>query len=214
MNILIADDEKDMLKILEAYFKKEGYNVFLAEDGEQAIEIFYSEKIDLAILDWMMPFNSGINVCKEIKKNGDTKVLMLTAKSEDEDELLALKQGADDYVRKPFHPGILITRAKKLLKEEHHIVIGNIKVDFKGKIAFKNEGNLNLTKKEIDLLSCFVRNRGNILSREDLLVNVWGIDYDGDDRTVDTHIRRLREKIGEDLIQTHRGLGYSLIKEK
>lgn len=203
-----------MLKILEAYFKKEGYNVFLAEDGEQAFEIFYSEKIDLAILDWMMPFNSGINVCKEIKKNGETKVLMLTAKSEDEDELQALKLGADDYVRKPFHPGILITRAKKLLKEEHHIVIGNIKVDFKAKIAFKNGENLNLTKKEIDLLSCFVRNRGNILSREDLLVNVWGIDYDGDDRTVDTHIRRLREKIGEDLIQTHRGLGYSLIKEK
>ncbi|MFF2878534.1 response regulator transcription factor [Gottfriedia sp. NPDC057991] len=214
MNILIADDEKDMLKILQSYFKKEGYTVFLAEDGEQAIEIFYSEKIDLAILDWMMPYNSGINVCKEIKKSGETKVLMLTAKSDDEDELQALILGADDYVRKPFHPGVLITRAKKLLKEEHLIVIDNIKVDFKGKIAFRNEENLNLTKKEIDLLSCFVRNRGNILSREDLLVNVWGIDYDGDDRTVDTHIRRLREKIGEDLIQTHRGLGYSLRKEK
>ncbi|MFD4707897.1 response regulator transcription factor [Gottfriedia sp. NPDC058432] len=214
MNILIADDEKDMLKILQAYFKKEGYTVFLAEDGERALEIFYSEKIDLAILDWMMPYNSGINVCKEIKKNGESKVLMLTAKSDDEDELQALKLGADDYVRKPFHPGVLITRAKKLLKEDHLIVIDNIKVDFKGKIAFKNEENLKLTKKEFDLLSCFVRNRGNILSREDLLVNVWGIDYDGDDRTVDTHIRRLREKIGEDLIQTHRGLGYSLRKEK
>ncbi|PGS49428.1 response regulator transcription factor [Bacillus sp. AFS041924] len=214
MNILIADDEKDMLKILQAYFKKEGYNVFLAEDGEQAIDLFYSEQIDLAILDWMMPYNSGINVCKEIKKNGHTKVLMLTAKSEDEDELQALKQGADDYVRKPFHPGVLITRAKKLLNDEHLIVVSNIKVDFKGKLAYKNDDNLNLTKKEFDLLSCLVRNRGNILSRENLLINVWGIDYDGDDRTVDTHIRRLREKIGEDLIQTHRGLGYSLIKEK
>ncbi|PEJ57192.1 DNA-binding response regulator [Bacillus sp. AFS002410] len=213
MNILIADDEQDMLKILQAYFKKEGYNVFLAEDGEQAIELFYKEKIDLAILDWMMPLSSGLTVCKEIKRNSDTKVLMLTAKSEDEDELQALKIGADDYVRKPFHPGILITRAKKLLKEENHIIIGNLKVDFKGKMVFRNDENLNLTKKEIDLLSCLVRNRGNILSREDLLVNVWGIDYDGDDRTVDTHIRRLREKIGEDLIQTHRGLGYSLIKE-
>ncbi|PEL13757.1 response regulator transcription factor [Bacillus sp. AFS017336] len=213
MNILIADDEQDMLKILQVYFKKEGYNVFLAEDGEQAIELFYKEKIDLAILDWMMPLSSGLTVCKEIKRNSDTKVLMLTAKSEDEDELQALKIGADDYVRKPFHPGILITRAKKLLKEENQIVIGNLKVDFKGKMVFRNDENLNLTKKEIDLLSCLVRNRGNILSREDLLVNVWGIDYDGDDRTVDTHIRRLREKIGEDLIQTHRGLGYSLIKE-
>lgn len=214
INILIADDEKDMLKILKAYFEKEGYTVFLAEDGEKALDIFYHEKIDLAVLDWMMPYVSGMSVCKEIKQKGDTKVLMLTAKSEAEDELHALNIGADDYVKKPFHPGILLTRAKKLLKEDQCIVLADLKIDLQAKRVLKNEVDLNLTKKEMDLISCFVRNQGKILSREDLLVTVWGIDYEGDDRTVDTHIRRLREKIGEELIQTHRGLGYSLVKSK
>ncbi|WP_088041913.1 response regulator transcription factor [Bacillus sp. EAC] len=212
MNILIADDELDMLKILNAYFVKEGYQVFLAEDGEKALEVFYREKIDLAILDWMMPYCSGMNVCKEIKRKGNTKVLMLTAKSEDEDELHALTIGADDYVKKPFHPGILLTRAKKLLKEDKQITVSDLKIDLQAKVVTKNEEILSLTKKEIELLSCFIRNQGKVLSREDLLSSVWGIDYDGDDRTVDTHIRRLREKIGEELIQTHRGLGYSFIK--
>jgi len=212
INILIADDELDMLKILNAYFVKEGYQVFLAEDGEKALEVFYREKIDLAILDWMMPNCSGMNVCKEIKRKGNAKVLMLTAKSGDEDELHALTIGADDYVKKPFHPGILLTRAKKLLKEDKQITISDLKIDLQAKVVTKNEETLNLTKKEIDLLSCFIRNQGKILSREDLLISVWGIDYDGDDRTVDTHIRRLREKIGEELIQTHRGLGYSFVK--
>ncbi len=214
INILIADDEMDLLKILKVYFEKEGYTVFLAEDGEQALDIFYREKIDLAVLDWMMPHVSGMSVCKEIKQNGDTKVLMLTAKSEVEDELYALNIGADDYVKKPFHPGILLTRAKKLLKDDQCILFEDLKIDLQAKKVFKNDIDLYLTKKEMDLISCFIRNQGKILSRENLLITVWGIDYEGDDRTVDTHIRRLREKIGEELIQTHRGLGYSFVKNK
>ena len=203
-----------MLKILKVYFEKEGYTVFLAEDGEQALDIFYREKLDLAVIDWMMPHVSGVSVCKEIKQKGDTKVLMLTAKSEVEDELYALNIGADDYVKKPFHPGILLTRAKKLLKDDQSILFEDLKIDLQAKKAFKNEVDLNLTKKEMDLISCFIRNQGKILSRENLLMTVWRIDYEGDDRTVDTHIRRLREKIGEELIQTHRGLGYSFVKNK
>ena len=203
-----------MLKILKVYFEKEGYTVFLAEDGEQALDIFYRETLDLAVIDWMMPHVSGVSVCKEIKQKGDTKVLMLTAKSEVEEELYALNIGADDYVKKPFHPGILITRAKKLLKDDQSILFEDLKIDLQAKKAFKNEVDLNLTKKEMDLISCFIRNQGKILSRENLLMTVWGIDYEGDDRTVDTHIRRLREKIGEELIQTHRGLGYSFVKNK
>jgi len=202
------------LKILKVYFEKEGYTVFLAEDGEQALDIFYREKLDLAVIDWMMPHVSGVSVCKEIKQKGDTKVLMLTAKSEVEDELYALNIGADDYVKKPFHPGILLTRAKKLLKDDQSILFEDLKIDLQAKKAFKNEVDLNLTKKEMDLISCFIRNQGKILSRENLLMTVWRIDYEGDDRTVDTHIRRLREKIGEELIQTHRGLGYSFVKNK
>jgi len=203
-----------MLKILKVYFEKEGYTVFLAEDGEKALDIFYQEKIDLAVIDWMMPHVSGVSVCKEMKQKGDTKVLMLTAKSEVEDELFALNIGADDYVKKPFHPGILLTRAKKLLKDDQSIIFEDLKIDLQAKKVFKNDVDLNLTKKEMDLISCFIRNRGKILSRENLLMTVWGSDYEGDDRTVDTHIRRLREKIGEELIQTHRGLGYSFVKNK
>lgn len=210
MNVLIVDDEKDMLKILKAYFEREGFRVFLAEDGEEALDFFYSTKIDLIVLDWMMPHLSGVSVCKEIKSKSNVKILMLTAKSEDEDELKALNIGADDYIKKPFHPGILLTRAKKLLKEDKVMYIGDIKVDFQAKKIYKGDQDLQATKKEFELISCFLRNKGSILSRKDLLDLVWGMDYLGDERTVDTHVRRLREKIGSNLIKTYRGLGYSL----
>ncbi|SDZ35007.1 response regulator transcription factor [Thermoactinomyces sp. DSM 45892] len=210
MNVLIVDDEKDMLKILKAYFEREGYSVFLAEDGEQALDLFYSNKIDLVVLDWMMPHVSGLSICKEIKKNSHVKVLMLTAKSEDEDELLALNMGADDYIKKPFHPGVLLMRAKKLMQEDKVAYLGDIKIDFQAKKIYRSEQDVQATKKELDLVSCFLRNKGKILTRKDLLDLVWGMDYVGDERTVDTHVRRLREKIGSNLIKTHRGLGYSL----
>ena len=210
MNILIADDEISMLKILKAYFNKDGHNVLSAKDGEEALDIFYNNKIDLAILDWMMPKKDGLQVCKEIKENSNTKVLMLTAKSQTEDEINALNIGADDYIRKPFDPRILILRAKKLTGTSELLTIKNLKIDFKSNKVFKNDEEINLTKKELELIKCLVDNKGIILSREKLLNLVWGMDYFGDDRTVDTHIRRLRSKIGEDIITTHRGIGYSL----
>ncbi|MEG2786977.1 MAG: response regulator transcription factor [Romboutsia sp.] len=210
MNILVADDELSMLKIIEAYFKKEGFNVLTSMDGEEALEIFYENKIDLAILDWMMPNIDGIEVCKQIKENSNTKVMMLTAKGEVDDEIDALNIGADDYVRKPFDPRLLIIRAKKLIGYNDIFIIENLKVDFKQQKAFKENKELGLTKTEFELLKTFINNKGSILSREKLLDLVWGMDYYGDFRTVDTHIRRLRTKIGEELIVTHRGLGYSL----
>ncbi|WP_257347064.1 response regulator transcription factor [Pseudalkalibacillus decolorationis] len=214
MNVLIADDEKDMLKILKVYFEREGFHVFLAEDGEEALTIIYNNKINLAILDWMMPEISGLKVCKEIKSKSDTKVLMLTAKSDNEDELEALIIGADDYVRKPFHPGILLARAKKLLRKEKIVHIKDIKVDFEAKKLYKYDMDLNATKTEFELISCLLNHKGSILTRKKLLDIVWGFDYFGEERTVDTHIRRLREKIGEGVIKTHRGLGYSLEEEE
>ncbi|WP_099191278.1 response regulator transcription factor [Tepidibacter mesophilus] len=210
MNILIADDEKSMLKILKAYFEKEGFNILLAEDGEEALDLFYNHEIDLAILDWMMPKVSGIDLCKEIKEKSNIKVLMLTAKCENDSELKALNLGADEYIKKPFDPRILIIRAKKLLKEEKVVYVKELKVNFEAKKIFKNGRDLHVTKKEFDLMYCFLKNKGMILSRQKLLDLVWGIDYVGEDRTVDTHVRRLREKIGEDYIKTHRGMGYSL----
>lgn len=210
MNILIADDEAQMVKILSAYFNKEGFNTILAKDGEEALNLFSSSKIDLAILDWMMPKVNGIDVCRYIKDNSNTKVLILTAKGENEDELEALNCGADEYVKKPFDPRILIMRAKKLLEFKNILKISNLNIDIASKKVYKNEDLLTLTKIEFELIKCFTINKGIILSREKLLDLVWGLEYEGDYRTVDTHIRRLRSKIGEEIIKTHRGLGYSL----
>lgn len=210
MNILVADDELSMLKIIEAYLKKENFNVLTASDGEEALEKFYENKIDLAILDWMMPNIDGIKVCKRIKEKSDTKVMMLTAKGQVDDEIDALNIGADDYIKKPFDPRLLIIRVKKLIGYNDIFKLKNLKVDLKQQKAFKDDKDLGLTKTEFELLKTLVNNKGSILPREKLLDLVWGMDYYGDLRTVDTHIRRLRSKIGEEYITTHRGLGYCL----
>ncbi|MBN1067728.1 DNA-binding response regulator [Clostridium botulinum] len=210
MNILIADDEKHMLKILEAYFKREGFNTFTAEDGEMALEIVHSNKIDIAVLDWMMPKISGIEACRYIKENSTAKVLILTAKSQNDDEIEALNCGADEYIKKPFDPRILLLRAKKLVNFNEKIMVNDIKLNINEQKVYKNNKILKLTKIEYNLLLVFIKNKGIILSRDKLIDLVWGIDYIGDYRTVDTHIRRLRAKIGEDNIKTYRGIGYSL----
>lgn len=210
MTILIADDEPQILKILSAYFKNEGFDVLTANDGQEALDIVESTKIELAILDWMMPKIDGVEVCKYIKDNSQTKVLILTARSQNQDELEALYTGADDYIRKPFDPQILLVRAKKLMNSSKEIKVSDIRIMENEKKAYKHEEQLQLTKIEYDLLLFFSRNKGVILSRETLIDRVWGMDYDGDPRTVDTHIRRLRTKIGTDIIKTYRGVGYCL----
>ncbi|MEC0231661.1 response regulator transcription factor [Paenibacillus alba] len=209
MNILIADDEPFMLKILKAYFEKETFTTFLAKDGEEALQMFYDHKINLAVLDWMMPKLSGIQVCKEIKRLSKTKVLLLTAKDEDEDELIALQSGADDYISKPFDPRILMLRAKKMLQLDAHVRMGDLSIDMEGQRIFRNGKDLQATNKEFHLIKYFIENKGMIISRKALLDGIWGFDYFGEERTVDTHIRRLREKIGDHRIKTHRGMGYS-----
>lgn len=210
MNILIADDEKQMANILEAYFKKEGFNVFKAYDGREALDLFEKNKIDLAILDWMMPEVNGIEVCEYMKENRDTKVLILTAKSQSDDEVEALNCGADEFIKKPFDPRILIIRAKKLVEMDKEIIAGDILINLAMKRVYKLGEEIKLTKNEYGLLLEFAKNRNIILSRDKLIDLVWGMDYDGDYRTVDTHIRRLRTKIGEDVIKTYRGIGYSM----
>lgn len=209
MNILIADDELDMLKILQNYFQREGFTVFTATNGEEALDVFYQEKIDLAILDWMMPKIDGMMVCREMKKTQKIKVLMLTARDTGEDEFQALADGADDYVNKPFYPKVLIMRTKKLLQIEAIQQLHDVSFDVTSKRVWRAGTEIELTKTEFELLRIFSQNRRQILTRDQLLDLVWGLDYMGDPRTVDTHIRRLREKIGENIIQTHRGIGYS-----
>ncbi|WP_068776584.1 response regulator transcription factor [Paenibacillus sp. FJAT-26967] len=210
MNILIADDEPFMLKILKAYFENEAFTTYPAQDGEEALHLFYNHPIHLAVLDWMMPKVNGIQVCKEIKKQSNTKVLLLTAKGDVEDELIALQTGADEYMSKPFDPRILILRVKNLLQMDNQIYIGNLKIDMDGQKIFRNGEDLQATHKEFHLMKHFIENRGRIISRKALLDHVWGFDYFGEERTVDTHVRRLRVKVGNRLIKTHRGMGYSL----
>lgn len=208
MNILIAEDEEHMSKILELYLKKEGFDVTVTSNGEEALSELYERKFDLVILDWMMPKMSGVEACKEIKDNFSLKVIMLTAKDTTEDEIFALELGADDYIRKPFDPRLLMVRVKKLLGTFQKIIFDDFILDIHSKRLFKDEKEIELTKREFDLLLCFYNNRGINLSRDKIIDLVWGIEYEGEYRTVDTHIYRLREKIGKHIIKTKRGLGY------
>lgn len=214
MKILIAEDESAMQKIIAAYLQKEGYEVSHASNGEEALQKIYDEPFDLIILDWMMPRMSGVEVCRRIRNNQlDIKIMMLTAKTEIEEELMGLELGANDYVKKPFDPRILLLRIKKLLGEQEVLSHGNLVFYVsKGYVEVNGEQVL-LSKIEQRLLHYLMKNKCIILSREKLLNHVWGITYDGDDRTVDTHIRRLRKKIGEKAIITYRGIGYSLGEE-
>lgn len=213
MKVLIAEDEPAMQKILKVYLEKEGYDVTLVGDGQSAIEALYEERFQLVLLDWMMPKLSGIEVCKEIKRLGiAVKILMLTAKSAEDDEVKGLSEGVDDYIKKPFDPRILILRINKLLKKGEVLTCGELRLYPDQGQVMVGDVSIKLSPIEQKLLIYFMQNDGLVLSREKLLNHVWGMTYEGDDRTVDTHIRRLRKKIGEELIQTYRGMGYRLGK--
>lgn len=213
MNILIADDSLEIVHIVRAYLKKDGFTVFTASNGEEALDIFYQEKIDLAIVDWMMPKLDGIEVTKTIKAESPVKVLMLTAKNTGADEFLSLTNGADDYITKPFHPQVLMLRIKKLLGLAQTIFIQDLMIDPTNMKVWKKDDSIDLTKKEFELLMMLFKNRGTILTREQLLIGVWEMEYDGVERTVDTHIRRLREKVGTSIVHTKRGVGYTIENE-
>lgn len=210
MTIMVVDDEKKIVNIISSYLKIEGFHVIPVYNGEDALREFENTRIDLVILDWMIPKIDGIDVCKYIKSISSCKVIMLTAKTQTEDELTALYTGEDDYVKKPFDIRVLMMRVKKLLGSDNEIKVSDIKISLREQKAYKHGQNLNLTKIEFDLLSCFMKNKGVILSRDRLVDLVWGVGYEGDHRTVDTHIRRLRCKLGEDVIKTYRGIGYSM----
>lgn len=211
MKILIAEDNPDMLKILTLYLTKEGYEVVAVTDGEEAIAYLLEHKVDLAILDWMMPQKSGIEVCRDIRNfQLPVKVMMLTAKNSVEDEISSLSDGADEYIRKPFEPRVLLLRIKKLCGEGSALRLGRLSLNPESRTVTEGNRAIRMTKTEFELLWYFMLNPGKVLSREMILEKVWGTDYDGDIRTVDTHIRRLRNKIGEAYLVTHIGCGYSL----
>lgn len=214
--VLIVDDEERMRFLIDAYLKKEGFNVLQAENGRDALKIFKENIVELVVLDIMMPIMDGWTTCKEIRKISQVPVIMLTAKAEDEDQILGFELGTDNYVTKPFSPKLLVAKVKALLKRAYpdennqDNFFDGLYINEKAHETKVNDEDIYLSPKEFELLSYFVKNKGMVLSREQILDSVWGMDYYGDLRTVDTHIKRLREKLGEKayLISTIRGTGY------
>lgn len=209
MKILIAEDDDNMSKILKLYLEKEGYTVDAVSNGDEVIRYFEADRADLLLLDWMMPEKDGIQTCRELRMmNVPIKIIMLTAKATTDNELQGLATGADDYIKKPFDMKILLARIKKVCHIENVLNFRDISMNLTTYEVRKNDQKQELTKKEFDLLKFFLSNQNMVLSREKILDHVWGMDYTGDMRTVDTHIRRLRKKIGDSYIQTSFGTGY------
>ena len=213
--ILIADDEPRMVKLVADFLKKDGHNVFVAEDGRQALNIFYDQQVDLVILDVMMPEYDGWAVCREIRKTSRVPIIMLTARSEESDELFGFELGADEYVTKPFSPKILVARVQSLLRRVSepnnlNITLNGLEIDVNGRSVTVDREPLDLSMKEFELLLYLVNNQGMALNRDQILNAVWDYNFYGDARTVDTHIKKLRHKLGDkgSFIKTIRGLGY------
>ncbi len=216
IKVLVVDDESRMRKLICDFLEKNGYQTLEAENGEQAIDLFFERKnIDLIILDVMMPKMDGWQVCKEIRQYSKVPIIMVTAKSEERDELLGFKLGVDEYISKPFSPKILMARVDAILRrvgmtEEESLSIGGIVLDKTAHSVTIDGEPIELSVKEFELLAYFITNKGVALSREKILNNVWNYDYFGDARTIDTHVKKLRSKMGDkgDYIKTIWGMGY------
>ena len=228
--ILVVDDEEPIAKILDFNLRKEGYDVIVANDGEKAVELAFSEDPDLILLDLMLPKKGGMEVCREVRAQKNIPIIMLTAKNSEIDKVLGLEFGADDYVTKPFSTRELMARVKVNLrrvakqtevveeKNTSEVVIKDIVIYPEAYIIKKNGEEVDLTRREFDLFYYLAQHRGQVLTRENLLQTVWGYDYFGDVRTVDVTVRRLREKVETDssqpeYIMTRRGVGYFIGEE-
>ena len=219
LKILVVDDESRIRKLVRDFLVKKDYEVVEAGDGEEAMSVFYKEKdISLVILDIMMPKMNGYQVCKEIRECSEIPIIMLTAKSEESDELSGFEAGVDEYISKPFSPKILVARVEAILrrtngseKKSSFLEMGGIVLDKDAHQVFVDGVSIELSFKEFELLTYFMENSGIALSRERILNGVWNYDYFGDARTIDTHVKKLRAKLGDKgnlYIQTIWGLGY------
>ena len=218
--ILVVEDEPTLRNTVRAYLEDEGYNVQMAQDGRTALHAFKSFQPDLVVLDIMLPEIDGLEVLRQIRQSSDAYVIMLTAKADETDKVIGLTMGADDYVTKPFSPRELVARIKSSLRrlggaseQKTELVSSRIRLDSDARLAWKDGEPLDLTPIEFDLLHTLMRHRGRVLSRDQLIEQVWGYDYYSDDRVVDVHIGRLRKKIEDDpsepsLIATVWGAGY------
>ena len=203
-NVLIADDNLQIVSILKEYCKKNNFNVTLAHDGEEILEKIRNNKFDIVLLDIMMPKKNGFDVCKEVRTFSNVPIIMITARGEDFERIMGLETGADDYIVKPFSPGEVIARIHAILRrvipneninQEKIFSYDNLTINLSDFTVKINDENISLTKKEIELLWLLSTNRNKVFTRENLLDSIWGYDYFGDSRTVDSHIKRLRAKL-------------------
>ncbi len=222
-NILVVEDEKNIANVIKAYLEKEGFNIFIANDGEMALEIFKRKNIHLIILDLMIPKIPGEEVCKKIRATSNVPIIMLTAKIHEEDKIQGLSIGADDYVIKPFSPRELVSRVKALLRrayphsrpgaEKLSFNNGDLEIDIDKMIVKKNNKNVNLTTNEFKILLTLISNQNMVLSRDQLILSAFGHEYEGYDRTIDAYIKNIRQKIetnpkSPQYIHTVYGAGY------
>lgn len=217
MKLLIVDDEANIRRVVREYAEFEGYTVTEAADGMEAVNLVRNEEFDVIIMDIMMPRLDGFSACKEIRKQKNMPIIMLSARGEEYDKLFGFELGIDDYVVKPFSPKELMARVKAVCKRgegnqqmQQRLQFEGLSIDMAGREVYVDGARVNMTPKEYDLLFYLVRNRGLALTRDKLLEQVWGYDFFGDDRTVDTHIKMLRGSLGEyrKFIVTLRGMGY------
>lgn len=215
--ILVVDDESRMRKLIRDFLEREGYQILEAADGIEAMDLFYADKnIDLIILDVMMPRMDGWQVCREVREYSKVPIMMLTARAEEQSELKGFELGVDEYITKPFSPKILVARVGAILKrvkniEENTVIdAGGILINQAAHLVTINGESIDLSVKEFELLTYFVENQKIALSREKILNNVWNYDYFGDARTIDTHVKKLRNKLGDkgNYIKTIWGMGY------
>ena len=217
-NILVVDDEREIADLVEVYLQNEGYTVYKFYNAGDALNCLETTPISLAVLDIMLPDMDGFALCRRIRQKFYFPIIMLTAKVEDLDKIMGLTVGADDYITKPFGMMELVSRVKAVLRrssrneKKDEIIVGQLEI-YPNKHKVKSCGNeVTLTNKEFKLLCLLVESKGNVLNRDQLLTNIWGYDFDGETRTVDVHIRSLRQKLGEcgKLIETVRGIGYRI----
>lgn len=219
VKILVVDDEANMRRLVKDFLNKKGYTVLEAADGMEALHVFYNNSdIAVILLDVMMPKLDGWQVCREIRETSQVPIMMLTARSDERDELLGFELGVDEYITKPFSPKIVVARVEAILRRSGHqdkeeiLSLDGIVLNKSAHMVTVDEKEIELSYKEFELLAYFLENKGIALSREKILNGVWNYDYFGDERTVDTHVKKLRSKLGSkgELIKTVWGLGYRL----
>jgi two-component system alkaline phosphatase synthesis response regulator PhoP len=220
--ILVVDDAPNIVELLRLYLEGAGFGVVVATDGPAAVELHRRQRPDLVILDLMLPGMDGFEVCRAIRREADTPVLMLTARTDDVDAIVGLELGADDYVTKPFNPRALVARVKAILRRTDGTVrlgrpieVGTLRIEPRRRDVSVGDRAVELRAREFDLLAALARDPGAVLSRESLLEDVWGTDFAGETRTVDVHVSELRKKLAPDgpTIESVRGIGYRLIAD-